>query len=191
RSQCADSREQAEQGERRGVFREEQRMQEAEAADDAQRRKRRRRGVTERCDRRDFGRVQPRQLLSLALEPADQCREVAAVQASRSASPGAAGYVQCGAGKFEARHISMRRLRRLRRAAQTRCSTRIGGRPPPASPLRSVRRWTGEACRARASPAALINRKSTRLNSSHVKSSYAVFCLKKKKEKTKRTSRDI
>src|SRR5690606_40052922 len=29
------------------------------------------------------------------------------------------------------------------------------------------------------------DRKSTRLNSSHVKSSYAVFCLKKKKENNK------
>src|SRR5436309_7231638 len=29
------------------------------------------------------------------------------------------------------------------------------------------------------------DRKSTRLNSSHVKISYAVFCLKKKKKKTK------
>mgnify|MGYP000273488494 CR=1 FL=1 len=28
-----------------------------------------------------------------------------------------------------------------------------------------------------------IERKSTRLNSSHVKSSYSVFCLKKKKKK--------
>src|SRR6266496_4758950 len=32
-----------------------------------------------------------------------------------------------------------------------------------------------------ASPAALTDRKSTRLNSSHVEISYAVFCLKKKK----------
>src|SRR5690606_40991085 len=32
-----------------------------------------------------------------------------------------------------------------------------------------------------------LDRKSTRLNSSHVKISYAVFCLKKKKEKDKRT----
>src|SRR5436309_11208274 len=31
------------------------------------------------------------------------------------------------------------------------------------------------------------DRKSTRLNSSHVKISYAVFCLKKKKNKTPRT----
>src|SRR5690606_16678415 len=31
---------------------------------------------------------------------------------------------------------------------------------------------------------AALDRKSTRLNSSHVKISYAVFCLKKKKEKT-------
>src|SRR5690349_24253277 len=30
------------------------------------------------------------------------------------------------------------------------------------------------------------DRKSTRLNSSHVEISYAVFCLKKKKQKTKR-----
>src|SRR5215471_13133872 len=37
-------------------------------------------------------------------------------------------------------------------------------------------RWSGRSgCR---------DRKSTRLNSSHVESSYAVFCLKKKKEKT-------
>src|SRR5438067_6684631 len=32
-------------------------------------------------------------------------------------------------------------------------------------------------------PAALVDRKSTRLNSSHVSISYAVFCLKKKKKK--------
>src|SRR5436309_4904689 len=32
-------------------------------------------------------------------------------------------------------------------------------------------------------PATIIDRKSTRLNSSHVKISYAVFCLKKKKKK--------
>src|SRR5690606_39855238 len=31
------------------------------------------------------------------------------------------------------------------------------------------------------SPALMADRKSTRLNSSHVKNSYAVFCLKKKK----------
>src|SRR5690606_40296545 len=30
-------------------------------------------------------------------------------------------------------------------------------------------------------PFVMVDRKSTRLNSSHVKSSYAVFCLKKKK----------
>src|SRR5690349_24178866 len=36
--------------------------------------------------------------------------------------------------------------------------------------------------------AALEDRKSTRLNSSHVEISYAVFCLKKKKKKTINTS---
>src|SRR5690554_7742972 len=42
--------------------------------------------------------------------------------------------------------------------------------------------------RARASGSNLIpttDRKSTRLNSSHVRISYAVFCLKKKKKKSK------
>src|SRR5690554_7384137 len=34
----------------------------------------------------------------------------------------------------------------------------------------------------------LRDRKSTRLNSSHVRISYAVFCLKKKKKKTKQTT---
>src|SRR5436309_7434399 len=36
-----------------------------------------------------------------------------------------------------------------------------------------------------ASRVASLDRKSTRLNSSHVKISYAVFCLKKKKKKNK------
>src|SRR5690554_7295187 len=35
--------------------------------------------------------------------------------------------------------------------------------------------------------AQLLDRKSTRLNSSHVRISYAVFCLKKKKKKNKST----
>src|SRR5690349_23051199 len=35
-----------------------------------------------------------------------------------------------------------------------------------------------------ADPYWLLDRKSTRLNSSHVEISYAVFCLKKKKQKT-------
>src|SRR5690606_40661094 len=36
-----------------------------------------------------------------------------------------------------------------------------------------------------------IDRKSTRLNSSHVKISYAVFCLKKKKEKATQRMRPM
>src|SRR5690349_24241186 len=35
-----------------------------------------------------------------------------------------------------------------------------------------------------------IDRKSTRLNSSHVEISYAVFCLKKKKKRKRRNERD-
>src|SRR5436309_12529124 len=45
-----------------------------------------------------------------------------------------------------------------------------------ARPLRSLR------VRSSSSPMEFKDRKSTRLNSSHVKISYAVFCLKKKKK---------
>src|SRR5438874_8819312 len=41
------------------------------------------------------------------------------------------------------------------------------------------------AARRRAAPRSARDRKSTRLNSSHVEISYAVFCLKKKKKKKK------
>src|SRR5690554_7232339 len=47
------------------------------------------------------------------------------------------------------------------------------GRPKPAEP--STARPEG--------PVTSEDRKSTRLNSSHVRSSYAVFCLKKKKNR--------
>src|SRR5690606_41735064 len=63
---------------------------------------------------------------------------------------------------------------------------RRGCRPP------AVRGWGG-GCAVRRQPPRQrrdvrrgaswrLDRKSTRLNSSHVKSSYAVFCLKKKKQ---------
>src|SRR2546421_8291099 len=43
----------------------------------------------------------------------------------------------------------------------------------------------------KANPAAVVlDRKSTRLNSSHDQISYAVFCLKKKKKKQKRSNSD-
>src|SRR2546426_7799898 len=54
----------------------------------------------------------------------------------------------------------------------SRCGC-MGKPPPPATRssfiTRSVRKWT------------CLDRKSTRLNSSHLVISYAVFCLKKKK----------
>src|SRR3712207_7360324 len=53
----------------------------------------------------------------------------------------------------------------------------------PAPPLNSSRRRCGWACRRSPSPtmtASTVDRKSTRLNSSHANISYAVFCLKKK-----------
>src|ERR671910_1979705 len=66
-------------------------------------------------------------------------------------------------------------------------------RRPPRSTLfpyttlfRSRRRARSRTCTARASdpPGLRRDRKSTRLNSSHLVISYAVFCLKKKKNNT-------
>src|SRR5690606_40251963 len=53
------------------------------------------------------------------------------------------------------------------------CRVRVGNHP--------VHSGGDRASFAVAFDAALLDRKSTRLNSSHVKISYAVFCLKKKK----------
>src|SRR2546427_5292512 len=65
-------------------------------------------------------------------------------------------------------------------------------RSPPASPGGGP---SCGACRSRNSRGCgiprwqkTIDRKSTRLNSSHSQISYAVFCLKKKKKKNKKTS---
>src|SRR5688572_30890370 len=52
--------------------------------------------------------------------------------------------------------------------------------PPPSARLRSRRRCEGGG----------RDRKSTRLNSSHSQISYAVFCLKKKKSKTRRAANE-
>src|SRR5690606_40945522 len=52
--------------------------------------------------------------------------------------------------------------------------------------LKSSRSPKLTECRWCALTVILKDRKSTRLNSSHVKISYAVFCLKKKKKKEKK-----
>src|SRR2546426_7537088 len=46
-------------------------------------------------------------------------------------------------------------------------------------------RWTLASCRRGPRRDAPLDRKSTRLNSSHLVISYAVFCLKKKKKEQK------
>src|SRR3712207_8541948 len=62
--------------------------------------------------------------------------------------------------------------------------------PAVARAAEGARRWCGEGRGYdRVVPSSLFrDRKSTRLNSSHANISYAVFCLKKKKELTVRRS---
>src|SRR2546430_3912661 len=57
---------------------------------------------------------------------------------------------------------------------------------PSSCPLRA-----GPRINTRAPPVPRPDRKSTRLNSSHSQISYAVFCLKKKKNKTQATATTI
>src|SRR5699024_12761641 len=72
---------------------------------------------------------------------------------------------------------SSRAARRFRRPLPARRDPRAAGRPPGGSPRRPRR------------PPGSRDRKSTRLNSSHVSISYAVFCLKKKKNMRTRDPR--
>src|SRR5258707_6265857 len=70
----------------------------------------------------------------------------------------------------------------LRRGVEPARRTRAGGRPA----VRGVPA-AGAVLRVRPRPVAAarrVDRKSTRLNSSHANISYAVFCLKKKKSHT-------
>src|SRR3712207_8268715 len=51
-----------------------------------------------------------------------------------------------------------------------------------ADPLHHYSAWVRPLLVARPAPRPAVDRKSTRLNSSHANISYAVFCLKKKKQ---------
>src|SRR5690606_40910117 len=82
--------------------------------------------------------------------------------------------------------------RRQRASSIASACGRSDGASSRPTPKYSSLRTHPEACAAlRASPcrrAPAADRKSTRLNSSHVKISYAVFCLKKKKEHNTHTA---
>src|SRR5690349_23112559 len=74
-------------------------------------------------------------------------------------------------------------IRRPPRSTLFPYTTLFRSGPPQASRVRGRGgRPAQPARRSRRRP----DRKSTRLNSSHVEISYAVFCLKKKKKKTKK-----
>src|SRR5690606_40745824 len=72
-------------------------------------------------------------------------------------------------------------------AAQRERLSRLRARPARAAGVHPPLPLAGHAARGDPPPARVRrqDRKSTRLNSSHVKISYAVFCLKKKKNNKK------
>src|SRR5690606_42060578 len=75
---------------------------------------------------------------------------------------------------------------RLRAGRNRPAAANPRGAPSTGTAGRASHRRAGSARPRRSAPrrpAAASDRKSTRLNSSHVKISYAVFCLKKKKNK--------
>src|SRR2546430_5088888 len=75
------------------------------------------------------------------------------------------------------------------RSHQGLAHSRVHGAPPGQLPhLRPRRRRAGRLVHP---PARAQDRKSTRLNSSHSQISYAVFCLKKKKETTTAHRREL
>src|SRR5690606_39818600 len=84
------------------------------------------------------------------------------------------------ATKFPASGRCLRGNRGGRRSIHGFRATTARLRPPAFR--RGPRRWRrARSCRGSRRRIRLRDRKSTRLNSSHVKNSYAVFCLKKKK----------
>src|SRR2546427_6119002 len=79
-------------------------------------------------------------------------------------------------------YTTLFRSRRSESAAvEHRPERRILGSEPPHAHARDAERAGAEDL--------VVDRKSTRLNSSHSQISYAVFCLKKKKNAQRRTAR--
>src|SRR5690349_22552631 len=68
------------------------------------------------------------------------------------------------------------------------CRPGLGHHADPVVRLGALFPAVGQVHHRRQDPVRL-DRKSTRLNSSHVEISYAVFCLKKKKKKKKKTNK--
>src|SRR5699024_11439347 len=78
-----------------------------------------------------------------------------------------------GSGRGSLRLLVLQHAAGLRRTGTCRRRRRTGGALPEGE---------GRGGRAARALGATADRKSTRLNSSHVSISYAVFCLKKKKK---------
>src|SRR5690606_41922583 len=99
----------------------------------------------------------------------------------------------CYGGPRDLHSFPTRRSSDLTAATRGRSPTGRGARPDSSRPPRpSPRAARRQSSRGGSSPAARRrrsqarqDRKSTRLNSSHVKISYAVFCLKKKTNRMK------
>src|SRR5439155_23941186 len=74
-----------------------------------------------------------------------------------------------------------RSLRESKKIAKQLVDARLAACVNITAPAQSIYRWQGKVTEDKE----FLDRKSTRLNSSHVAISYAVFCLKKKKKMIK------
>src|SRR5690349_22982871 len=87
-------------------------------------------------------------------------------------------------------YTTLFRSKRAIHGHQRRREPRRAAGPPPCHARAPMRTRIALASLLALGITACEDRKSTRLNSSHVEISYAVFCLKKKNNKNKWTARD-
>src|SRR6266511_3648789 len=110
--------------------------------------------------------------------------------ASAGTGAGPASNASASAGAFQAVRIGFHRsmtapsyARGPENSAHGRTGEGLQLQQAATALLNCVARWRPARIRRSRCCASRADRKSTRLNSSHVKISYAVFCLKKKKKK--------
>src|SRR5439155_15455608 len=98
-------------------------------------------------------------------------------------------FFSCPVDHLDLHSFPTRRSSDLRTRSSTGWSATRRVTPSAFRTSTCARTWSPASTSRRPSPTSWPDRKSTRLNSSHVASSYAGFCLKKKKSRRSRCHR--